>query len=593
MDNDKNIILKTSEIWEIGPIEIDDDDPFKDWMSIEIFNEWCTGAGTPTDPYIIENVSINGQGSSNCIHILNSNVFFIIRNCIFYDTSWYNPGSPGYPAIQFYNVKNGIIINNNCSFSHDHGIELNKGSNIIIANNTISNNRRGGIELEYQSNCLITGNVIYDNGHDGIALRGDCNNNTVWGNFIYECGYSGILIQGGSNDNTIKENKIFSWWRGIFPPKLGEGISIYLNSRYNIIQNNEISYCCENGMRIEGSPYNIIKENIIVNTGDGISGGDGIRFDCWVNENNTNNIVTQNVIGKNEQHGILVESYSNDSFFYINEFVDNRVNAEDDGTNNQWDNGTIGNFWDDYTGVDLNFDNIGDLPYNLSGLSGSQDNFPIYNDIFPPAIVVNRPFREQLFGFNAPRFDLTIIDHSLNYTWYTLDNGITNISFTGSIDMINQVEWDKQSSGRVIIRFYANDSLGNLGVKDVLIWKDITKPIITIHTPVPDQVCGIAAPNFSLTIDEPNLQSKIYSFNNGDNITFTTETTFDQAEWDKVGDGMVIITFYAIDTVNNIGKASVSIIKRSPQKISGYNIFLSIGFISLIIIIKYRYKQNQ
>jgi len=29
----------------------------------------------------------------------------------------------------------------------------------------------------------------------------------------------------------------------------------------------------------------------------------------------------------------------------------NNINAVDDGNNNQWDNGTIGNYWDDYGGI--------------------------------------------------------------------------------------------------------------------------------------------------------------------------------------------------------------------------------------------------
>jgi hypothetical protein len=47
---------------------------------------------------------------------------------------------------------------------------------------------------------------------------------------------------------------------------------------------------------------------------------------------------------------------------------------------NQWDNGTIGNYWDDYNGSDLDDDGIGDTPYIIPGPGGNQDNFPIWDD---------------------------------------------------------------------------------------------------------------------------------------------------------------------------------------------------------------------
>ncbi|GAG31684.1 unnamed protein product, partial [marine sediment metagenome] len=52
----------------------------------------------------------------------------------------------------------------------------------------------------------------------------------------------------------------------------------------------------------------------------------------------------------------------------------------DDGTDNLWDNGTTGNYWDDYLGVDADNDGIGDTPYLITGSGGSVDNFPIWDN---------------------------------------------------------------------------------------------------------------------------------------------------------------------------------------------------------------------
>ena len=41
--------------------------------------------------------------------------------------------------------------------------------------------------------------------------------------------------------------------------------------------------------------------------------------------------------------------------------------------------------------------------------------------------------------------------------WYTIDEGVTNISISSSTGTIDQTEWDKKGEENVMIRFYAND----------------------------------------------------------------------------------------------------------------------------------------
>ena len=61
--------LKNAGHWEIGPIEIDDDDPTKNWSLIEATYDWCSGSGTWNDPFKIENTTINGLSTGSCIEI--------------------------------------------------------------------------------------------------------------------------------------------------------------------------------------------------------------------------------------------------------------------------------------------------------------------------------------------------------------------------------------------------------------------------------------------------------------------------------------------------------------------------------------------
>ena len=71
---------------------------------------WCTGEGTSDVPYLIANLTINAGGASSGIEILNSKVFFEIRNCTVYDASFFEffVGV----GIKLINVKNGTLVNN-------------------------------------------------------------------------------------------------------------------------------------------------------------------------------------------------------------------------------------------------------------------------------------------------------------------------------------------------------------------------------------------------------------------------------------------------------------------------------------------------
>lgn len=76
--------LKSSGNWELSPIYINDNDPNYSWSKTATENDWCRGNGTLNEPYIIENITINGQYTYSCLAIEFSNVYFLIRNCTFF-----------------------------------------------------------------------------------------------------------------------------------------------------------------------------------------------------------------------------------------------------------------------------------------------------------------------------------------------------------------------------------------------------------------------------------------------------------------------------------------------------------------------------
>ena len=66
------------------------------------------------------------------------------------------------------------------------------------------------------------------------------------------------------------------------------------------------------------------------------------------------------------------------NMMYYNTFKQNTEWNARDKVNNQWDNGSIGNYWDDYNGTDADGDGLDDTPYGISDGS-NQDRYPLMN----------------------------------------------------------------------------------------------------------------------------------------------------------------------------------------------------------------------
>ena len=263
----------------------------------------CTGSGTYSNPYVIENLEIDGKGSSYSILIENSNVYFRIENCTVYN-SW--------EVIKLSNSTNGILIDNDF---YKRNIGLFGGS---------------GLFLNYSNNIIVSGNNIAQKGTGILLYYSD--NNTISKNLLAT---NGVLLFESKN-NTISENEIFFSYNGG---------GIYLGS----------------------STSNTIIRNVVYENDYGI----------WMELDSDNNTISENSINDNSLTGIFL-NISIGNHIFLNCFS-NTLNANDDGSANHWDNGTMGNYWADYAGSDANGDGIGDIPYNITGSAGSQDNFPLMN----------------------------------------------------------------------------------------------------------------------------------------------------------------------------------------------------------------------
>jgi parallel beta-helix repeat protein len=476
----------------------------------------------------------------------------VVRNNTIISPNWH--GVHLYGFVDYNLIFNNTVINGSQSgvyiqgeyFGADRPCYYNN-----ISYNYLVNNSGNGVYLQYNVfYTYIIGNTIDNNSKNGVELSGDFSapwqpvqNNFIENNTIKRNMRDGIYINYRSDGTYIKNNLI--------EENLLSGIRMFawpsVSARYHTILNNSIKFNQQHGIHFDWNfDYNeIINNTIENNTLNGIQ----IEDDC--NDNNiTGNTFKDNTIG------VSIETGSN-NIVYKNFFNGNLVNnSMDNGTGNQWDYGGTGNVWSDYSSVDLNDDGRGDTPYNVSGTANAKDNYPIFedgDDSAAPVLTILAPQAGQFVSTIAPNFQISTDSLYIDTKWYGIIGGSTNYSFIGLSGQLNQTLWNEFVNGSLAIRFYANDSLGNLGFSEVNVFKDVYDPNITILSPPSYQLFGNMTINFTLSIDEPNLNTTWYSLNSGANYTFSGLTgTINQAAWDGCGNGSVLLTFYANDTAGNL-----------------------------------------
>jgi basic membrane protein A len=221
-----------------------------------------------------------------------------------------------------------------------------------------------GITLTNRTYVTIK-NMRINNFFDGIWGY-NCSNNFISRNILTSCD---IFLDGSSN-NTIIEDDVVDSLNSIWLAGCSD----------NNISGNRIGANSIRALWLEASSKNVISGNNITATN-----GDGI----WVTDSaggySIDNTISENDLIANGC-GIKFSQGNSNNKVYHNNFFNNARQVITDGSSNLWDDGypSGGNYWSDYTGVDLKSgpnqdlsgsDGIGDTPYIID--ADNRDRYPL------------------------------------------------------------------------------------------------------------------------------------------------------------------------------------------------------------------------
>ncbi|MCG2826452.1 MAG: right-handed parallel beta-helix repeat-containing protein [Thermoplasmatales archaeon] len=337
-----------------------------------------------------------------------------------------------------FNLKNQTV--QNLSVSH---LTVAWCVDIVLKNLSVIGG--DGMVVYFTTNSIIT-NCTLTNSYYGLKLY-ESANNTIINCSMSNNTHTGIWIRGSNN-------------RVVFCNILNNSVGVWTT----FCTNNSFQYCDISLNNYEGISWGYAENSSISYCNIATNNGVGILLD-----HSSNNTIVCCSIRDNGGYGIKLQESSNNNSICHNMFINN-INQAHDECINFWDNGSVGNYWDDYTGVDNDGNGIGDTSYNISD-GANVDNYPLIEpvgtDTLKPKITVTSVENNTYYNVDITPV-ITIFDLNLNTTTVTLNGG----DFTSGT-MITE-------EGTYILFVQATDKANNVATKTVSFIIDKTKPDITI-----------------------------------------------------------------------------------------------------------------
>jgi parallel beta-helix repeat protein len=416
-----------------------DDDGFSDFRTIqEAINVADSGdaiyvrSGTYYENIIVnksvqligeckETTIIDGNYTGDVVLIVADNVTlsgFTIRNS---QRSWAKRGV-GLNGVKNCNLTENTIENN------IFGIHLYSSYNNFLRNNNITNNEFNFV-IDFSSLPVYVEQLINDidssNIIDGAPIYYWINKHNI--EVPLDAGYVALINCTRVTARNLKLTKnggfyVFFTSNSLISNNTFIGNIwglLLLNSTDNEITTNNVTQNAAS-IGLVMSSNNTITQNNISYNGGSYAHTPGMYLESYIallySHNNT---LSENNI-TNNTGGVYLDHANNNKLFH-NNFMNNFVQVKCVDSNSVWDNDypSGGNYWSDYTGVDVNNDGLGDTPYVID--ENNIDRHPLV-----------APFRTFNVGaWNGTSYNVGMVTNS-TVSSFQVDTDKKRISFNVS-----------------------------------------------------------------------------------------------------------------------------------------------------------------
>ncbi|MFO8033733.1 MAG: NosD domain-containing protein [Candidatus Bipolaricaulota bacterium] len=259
-------------------------------------------------------------------------------------------------------------------------------------------------------------------------------------------------------------------------------------------------------------------------------------------------VITGSAVGYCD-HGIRVETGSDNNLIYGNSIIRCGLPARDEGRRNEWYYSGRGNYWSDYRGEDKAGDGIGDTTYEVV-----PDRFPLMG---PPVELPSdaAPMRTLDPERVVERGSVTLAPDSL-VRLVAEDVGVGVDKLYYRLDGGEWKEYEQpfplEEQARIRLDYYSVDKLGNREpTRSVTLFLDMEPPLTRIvagepHHEVNDKLWATSRTEFTLiSEDDSGLGGIFYRINEGEWKEYRGQFTIPGPE------GPHKVDYYALDAHGN------------------------------------------
>ncbi|MFX1415983.1 MAG: right-handed parallel beta-helix repeat-containing protein, partial [Promethearchaeota archaeon] len=597
------------------------------------------GNGSISNPYLIENLSIVSNGK--CIEVDGTTAFFTIRKCSFSSATAGNGRGIDFANVLNGEIENCTFLNldigfflwrsANCSFINNSLSDCNLGTylyktlNSSFSENTftscgfyIAGDLSGHFEHDFSSNLvndkefglfLNETDLAIDGSLYGQVYLVGCNNTSInSGSFddatlgvtMFGCfnsslvsasitqNHYGIYMSNSPNCSIIRCNITENgpWPIGIYE---SEGalfsknvvFSNFAEEDWGVAQLSSENCTFISNAFYDNSDYSLVEGGhgtIIANNSFYGHPRSGVWF--FFAEDL---LIVNNSFYRNGYAGLELQDSEN-SLIYLNKFGWNLVTNvwDNDGSSpipNDWDNGTIGNYWDDYSGT-----GVYEVP-SASMTENPIDHFPhVLVDSTDPSL--SHPSDEEIeFGSEGPTISWNAFDQ-FPFSYEILVNN-TSVKTDYWRNGVISYETGVLEAGLHNCTLVCYDGAGNLSYDVVLVTVlDTTPPLLSPAENVSYEL-GSANNYVNWTASDPHPGSY------GIFIDDTLESTGDWISSENVsidlsgldlGVHNVTAAFYDAYANSVVDTISVEVIDTTSPTISHpSDIVVQQGFVSQVV----------